>query len=441
MRLAGLLLLALSFGLAQTDYKTDLAHPRLLLPERRLKLVKRESQRQSMRWAAFETMAKGKIQWPEPGFALSLYYVATGDEAAGKAAIDWALSAAGNDLHQLAIVYDWCNGLMAAGQAGQIGAKMTQLLEKTAPAKDLASIRSRVMAAIALNGHVDGVGAKYVKPVVEDWWKQEIVGAIAAGRNPIELRDHMPMFEMFHALRDNFDIDLRESAAKYFATLPAFHILAHYPAPYPAAENEYRVPLMKSHGEPDAREAARSRIAGLMMVGYDNNAQEMQFVQGWLIQDRFLLRSAYGIPYEYLWANPYQPGLSFHYLPNVFHDPVTGRLLIRSTWEEDAVWYYQSEGTTQMFRSGEIVNLQAVKEPIEMGNTHLLPAALSSKFKAGLEEPSRYYLIGLKPKTRYEIEVEDEDLREVRSDQGGVVELTFPAKRLAVVRMKESPAP
>lgn len=436
MRLAGFLLFALASGFAQTDYKTDMAHPRLLLPERRLKLVKRESQRQSMRWAAFETMAKGRIQWPEPGFALSLYYVATGDENAGKAAIDWALSAAGNDLHQLAIVYDWCNGLMAESQQAKAAAKMTQLLEQTAQAKDIASIRSRVMAAIALSGHVDGIGARYVKPVVEEWWKKEVTAAIQSGHNPIGLSDHMPLFEMFHALRDNFDIDLRETAPKYFATLPAFHILAHYPAPYPAAENEYRVPLMKVHGEPDAREAARSRVAGLMMVGYDNNAQEMQFVQGWLIQDRFLLRSAYGVPYEYLWANPYQPGLSFHYLPNVFHDPLTGRLLIRSTWEEDAIWYYQSEGTVQMFRDGQIQNLQEVKEPIAMGNTQLLPAVLSGQFKAGLEEASRYYLVGLKPKARYEIEVEDEEIREVSSDRGGVVELTFPAERSAIVRMK-----
>jgi hypothetical protein len=439
MRFAAIWLSAIGLCTAQTDYRSDLAHPRLLLPERRLKLVKRESQRQSMRWVAFETVAKSRTQWPEPGFALSLYYIATGDEAVGKAAIDWALSAAGNDLHQLAITFDWCNGLLASTQSEKLAAKMARLLEKTAPATDIPSIRSRVMAAIALSGHVDGVGAKYVKPAVEVWWKSEVVEPIRAGRNPVELRDHMPLFEMFHVLRDNFDIDLREASAKYFATLPAFHILAHYPAPYPAAENEYRVPLMKAHGEPDVREAARSRIAGLMMVGYDNNAQEMQFVQGWLIQDRFQLRGAYGIPYEYLWANPYQPGLSFHYLPNVFHDPASGRLLIRSTWEEDAVWFYQSGETMQMFRNGQIANMREVNEPIEMGNTHIVPAALAARFTAGLEEASRYYLIGLKPETRYELEVEDEEIREVKSDRGGVVELTFPPNRKAVVRMRLSP--
>jgi hypothetical protein len=155
-----------------------------------------------------------------------------------------------------------------------------------------------------------------------------VLTPIQRGETPIDLRDHLALIELFHALRDNLEIDLRETAKKHFTVLPIFHLLAHYPAPFPGAENEYRVPLMKTHGEPDSREMARSRAAALAMVAYDNNAQEMQFLQGWLIQDKFLLRSAYGIPYEFLWANPYQPGLSFHYLPNVFHDPASGRLII-----------------------------------------------------------------------------------------------------------------
>ena len=33
-----------------------------------------------------------------------------------------------------------------------------------------------------------------------------------------------------------------------------------------------------------------------------------------------MLRGALGAPYEFLWANPYQPGLSFEHVPLVFHD-------------------------------------------------------------------------------------------------------------------------
>ena len=47
------------------------------------------------------------------------------------------------------------------------------------------------------------------------------------------------------------------------------------------------------------------------MVAFDNNALGNQFLQGWLIQDRFLMMNAFGAPYEFLWANPYQPASAF----------------------------------------------------------------------------------------------------------------------------------
>jgi hypothetical protein len=275
------------------------------------------------------------------------------------------------------------------------------------------------------------------------WWKSNVEAAIKRGETPLELRDHLPLLELLHALRDNLEIDLRETAKKHFTVLPIFHLLAHYPAPFPGAENEYRVPLMKTHGEPDAREMARNRAAALAMVAYDNNAQEMQFLQGWLIQDKFLLRSPYGIPYEFLWANPYQPGLSFHYLPNVFHDPASGRLIIRSTWEDDAVWYYQSGGVVQMFRDGRVINMkqEQIQKQIDMGNTVLLPANLASRFAVNTgEQRMHYYVVGLKPASRYELEVDDEEMRDVKTDPGGVLELNFPKDRTVGVLLKPVPA-
>jgi hypothetical protein len=169
----------------------------------------------------------------------------------------------------------------------------------------------------------------------------------------------------------------------------------------------------------------------------------MQFLQGWLIQDRFLLRSTYGIPYEFLWANPYQPGLSFHYLPNVFHDPASGRLIIRSTWEDDAVWYYQSGGIVQMFRDGRVINMkqEQIDKQIEMGNTILLPSNLSTKFEVNSGDSTlHYYVVGLKPSSRYEMEVDDEELRDVKTDPGGVLELNFPKERAAAVLLHPLPS-
>ncbi len=102
--------------------------------------------------------------------------------------------------------------------------------------------------------------------------------------------------------------------------MPIYLVAANYPAPYRAPENEFRIPVYLGNGQPDLNRAALARAAGLSMVAYDNNGLENQFLQGWLIQDRFLMMTPFGAPYEFLWANPYQPGLSYYQLPLLFHD-------------------------------------------------------------------------------------------------------------------------
>lgn len=441
-RRALLALPALGLLRAQTErnYRTELDHPRLFLPPRRLRLLKRERERQSMRWTQLETLMSGQVAMPEPGLALALYFIASESADHGRKAISWALSPSSSDLRQLSLVFDWCYPLLSPAERQQLSAKIVKLLAR--PGDDLGAVRSRVLAAVALTGEVDGIAERFLAPILDLWWKTHVLDVLAKGETPIDPKDHLALMELLHVLRDNLDLDLRETAAKHFTTLPVYHLLAHYPAPFPGPENEYRIPLMKAHGEPDLREASRSRAAALSMVAFDTNSQEMQFLQGWLIQDRFLMRGVYGITYEFLWANPYQPGLSFHYLPNVFHDPDTGRLIIRSSWEDDALWYFQAAGVMQMFRDGQIVNMRkdAIREPMNMGNTTLLPAALAAKFQIASPEtePSRYYVVGLKPRGWYDIEVDDEELRDVQADRGGVVELVFPAKRTAAVRLREA---
>ncbi len=448
--LALALLAATAPLLAQTfeykgDYLTDRAHPRLWMPARRAKLLARETQRDSLRWAQFNTLMRGGVKMPEPGLALALYYVAAQSEDHGKRAVAWALDPATRDLRQMAVVFDWCQPVLAAADSKALVKKIeAALAAQPALGKlDLSGVRDRVLAALAISGHTElEPQTAFIKPVVETWWKSQVADRVAAGAAPIDQRDNLALLELLHALRDNLEIDLRETNHKYFTGLPIFHLLAHYPAPYPGAENEYRVSLMKVHGEPDAGVMIRSRAAALAMVAYDNNSQEMQFLQGWLIQDRFLLRSPYGIVYEFLWANPYQPGLSFHYLPTVFHDPASGRLIIRSTWEDDAVWYYQAGEVVQMFRSGQVVNMkrEQVTQPVEMGNTILLPGNLSERFEVRSgEAPVHYYVLGLREEAPYDLEVDDEELREVRTGRGGILELKFPRERVAGVRLQPVP--
>ena len=148
------------------------------------------------------------------------------------------------------------------------------------------------------------------------------------------------MLEIMHVVRDNLNFDLRETFPAVVRPVPLMHLLAHYPAPWPAAENEFRIPADEAieKSGPDLRKAVFSRAAELAMVAFDSNVASSQLLQGWLTNDRFLMRGAMGIPYEFLWANPYQPGLSYYHAPLAVHDAIGGQLFVRSSWEDDASW-------------------------------------------------------------------------------------------------------
>src|ERR1700722_17101440 len=114
---------------AQDDeFRVYTEHPRLILTAQRLRLLKRERERESQRWRQFELLVKG-APLPEPGFSLGLYYAVAGDAAVGKRAVEWALGPA-DDLRQLALVYDWCQPLLSPQQAAALSGKIRQLLQK-----------------------------------------------------------------------------------------------------------------------------------------------------------------------------------------------------------------------------------------------------------------------------------------------------------------------
>ena len=121
---------------------------------------------------------------------------------------------------------------------------------------------------------------------------------------------------MLHAVRDNLTIDLRSHRARLLQN--AARLSGDLQLPGAATRpprTSTAIPIFTGDGEPDLTRAALARAAGLSTVAYDTNALENQFLQGWLIQDRFMLRGVFGAPYEFLWANPYQPGLSYAHLP------------------------------------------------------------------------------------------------------------------------------
>ncbi len=429
--------------LAQDDeFRVYTDHPRLILTAARLRLLKRERERESQRWRQFELLVKGSANLPEPGFALALYYAVSGDDAAGQRAVAWALGP-GDDLRQLALVYDWCQPVLSPQQSAALAGRIRQLSQK--PAGDgLLARRDRILAMIATADDPQHPEEAALGDFIRQWWRREFVRSLADGGLAPALSDVYPLLEILHAIRDNLRIDLREDAPGYFEHLPTYLIAGNYPAPYRAPENEFRIPVYAGSGQPDLKRAALSRAAGLSMVAYDNNGLENQFLQGWLIQDRFLMMTPFGAPYEFLWANPYQPGLSYYQLPLVFHDPNSGALFVRSAWDEDADWFGLYAGEAELFHDGHVTVVSkgapgsSAPKPLQLGDSSVILGRTPFQFAM---DGGEILVIGLKPIQKYLVETDDEEMREISTDRAGTFILQYPPGRMAGIRVHEDSWP
>ncbi|MSV35586.1 MAG: hypothetical protein EXQ47_08325 [Bryobacterales bacterium] len=428
------------------DYKVYTDAPRLLLNPQRLRLIKRENERQSLRWQQFDSLMSGGAAMPEPGFASALYYRATGQANAGQKAVEWALGNAATDLRQLALVFDWCGPAMNEAQAERLGAKLERALaaapsaaavSSTLPSNDVRQQSASALAAMALADRLADHGEAVLKPIVETWWRAGVAKRLEAGIPAVPREQIYALFELLHTVRDNLQIDLRNDAPAYFKALPTDHVVSHYPSPFPAPENLFRIPVYVREGEPDLTDAALSRAAELAMVAYDSNDGNIQFVQGWLMQDRYLMRGGFGIPYEFLWANPYQPGLSYFQLPLVFHNAATGHFFARTSWDEDATWLGYFDGQLQLFRDGKIQTLRAgaTTQPVSVGEALILTARdkENGRFRASSEA---VFILNLTPRAHYDVEIDDQELRDEETDAGGTLVLALPEGIETGIRVK-----
>ena len=421
-------------------------HPRLFLRPARLRLLQRERERTTARWQQFDSFVAGDAPMPEAAFAQALYYQVSGDAPAGRKAIAWALSTTpgqAQDLRQLALVFDWCQKLLSETEQRQLAARIEQRLADTAADESVAAVRSRALAAVALFDDAPGLPNRELSRVVHDWWEKKIAPALAGGRAALARDDAYPLWEMLHAIRDNTNLDLRESSPRVFKQFPIEHLMSHYPATYPGEDNDFHIGAWRvaagASAEPDLRAATLSRAAELAMVALDANAEESQYLQGWLMHDHFQLRGALGAPYEFLWANPYQPGLSFTLLPLLYHNPDSGTVFIRSDWEESADWFGLFDGAAQLFRDGRVLVVSLAGTPPLVLRTAVVVFG-DARFRVKLtEEQEAVIVAGLRPNSLYQVEIDDEEVFEEPADRGGVLVLDVPRGKEIGVRLRPAP--
>src|ERR1035441_3094230 len=189
-------------------------HPRLFLRPQRLRLLKRERDRASPRWQQFETLVVGSAPMPERGFAWALYFQVAGNAEFGRKAIGWALTPAA-DLRQQALVFDWCQDLLTEPQRRDLAARLGKGIVGTADAA-IPAVRSRTLAAIALYDHAPDAPQRALEATVHQWWERRMVPALRGGKSIVARDDAYALWELLHAVRDNTNLDLRESIPRFF---------------------------------------------------------------------------------------------------------------------------------------------------------------------------------------------------------------------------------
>lgn len=293
----------LSICFCSTPANAQEHSPQLLLTPKRLKRLQRDRERQTTRWINFENRVNSVPDSSERGFELALYYAVTQDEKRGKEAIQWALTHQ-CATRQVALILDWCGALASVDERNKL----------TAP--DCAGTGPRV-ARLELARN-----ALFMRIV-----RGEDIDHLYTGNEleHAELTDPRELYaacEYIEAVRETQRVDLREDDSAFFQVLPAEFLLSMKPAEL-------------------AHPPWQASAAALALVSLDPNLQGSQFLQGWAMEDRQMIREGPGVAYELLWGDPYLPGVSYQNLDPWSYDP-GGRLFARTDWNPDACWIHIS---------------------------------------------------------------------------------------------------
>ncbi len=425
-------------GFAQPEYRVYEDHPRLFLEPDRLKRLRKDVERRSARWERLRRLTEENVPLPEEPLVRALQFQAAGDEGAGRRAAAWAVSKAEDskgferlaDLRLGSLVFDWCYELFTEEERARVAGALGKAAGGAAGASgvDPGEVRSAALAAMAVAG--DWAGSESaLADLVERRWKTEILPALRRGRLTDRAEDLLAVIEFCHAVRNNLQLELWQEGIDVFKSLPFGLILRYYPEPLRTKGGVFRQPATLTTVETDAEvEATVSRIAELLLVAYENTWEEYQFLQGWLRHDEYSLTNPLGAPYEFLWLNPYLPGLSYFSAPGVVHDELRGRLFARAGWQEGDLWagYFNSE--LQMFAEGRrfAVRREDEQAPLVFPGAVVVLARVPMAIKVRAPEASVIYMVGLGEGKSYNFFINKRTFRTYEAGRGGIVVLKNP---------------
>jgi hypothetical protein len=313
----------------------------LLLTPQRLRRLKRDRERQTVRWVNFENRVESVPDSPERGFELALYYAITGDQARGREAVQWALQPQHGDHRQMALVLDWCAPLLSEAQRKLLADRAGSFFIN-GPIHRYTMARDFLFARIAADKPVSAYTEEERKPFVDELQR-------GAFTDPQQL---YAACEFLMTYRTAERVDLREDATRFFSDLPTEILLSLKP-------DKVEHPDWMTH------------IAALALVAVDPNLQGSQFLQGWAMEDRQMIREGPGVAYELLWADPYLPGVGYQNLDPWVYDSEAGRLFARTDWTPQACWIAVSKSGVE----DEHCATQWQSAPTNFGHLVLIPMA------------------------------------------------------------------
>jgi hypothetical protein len=94
-----------------------------------------------------------------------------------------------------------------------------------------------------------------------------------------------------------------------------------------------------------------------------------------------------------------------------------------------------------VFRGGKryLLSPRTRESDIDIGDASVVAAAVPLRLDRAAEQPPNLFLIGLEPETAYLVEVDDEELAELRSDSGGILPIYSTRTDARSIRVSRAP--